>query len=87
MWKIVPDKFNSMRGVSSVLNICAFPSGNHPDKSPIRKDMICVRVWLANGDTRWFGTECAKIGSDLRMHMIVNPRDEVLRAWKDSDDF
>jgi hypothetical protein len=31
--------------------------------------------------SRWFGTSRAWIGSDLRMHVMVNPRDEVRAGW------
>lgn len=63
-----------------------FPPNQHPNGSAIRADMILVRATLETGTHRYWGTDKAFIGSDLRMHMSVNPRDEVLSKWEDSDE-
>jgi hypothetical protein len=64
----------------------ALPPNQH-DSSPIVNSMTCVVCYLANGDKRHFGIKDARIGPDLRMHMIINPRDEVLVNWEASDFF
>lgn len=62
----------------------AYPPGWAPKQSPILPSLWTVEVRTTAG-SRWYGTEKAWIGSDLRMHMLVNPRDEVLRGWEDPE--
>lgn len=88
MWKVIPNTLVCIVDREFVLlpvvRILAHPPGNHPAGAPIVSTMTAVECRLSNGQSRWFGTESAMIGPDLRMHIIVNPRDEVLAGWEDS---
>jgi len=64
-----------------VTQTIAHPPNTHPH-SPIKNDHTAVEA-VTNCGSRWFGTDRAWIGSDLRMHIMVNPRDEVRRKWQD----
>ena len=90
MWKVIPEYLMNRKVFwyyFPVVQIKTYPPNNHPKESPLVKDMTCVRCILTNGDSRWFGTTEAKIGPDLRMHMVINPKDEVLSKWEDSEFF
>jgi len=87
IWKIIPATLLSRKhGKRPVVKIEALPPSQHPN-SPIVKSMTCVVCTLDTGEKRYFGTDNAKIGPDLCMHMIVNPRNEVQATWKDSKFF
>jgi hypothetical protein len=85
-WKVVPQKLNHLNGMLSVQKVEALPPGQH-DFSPIVNDVTCVVCHLTTKKKRYYGTKEAKIGPDLRMHMIINPKDEVLAKWENSEFF
>lgn len=86
VWKKIPEVLGSRYGRQAVVSIEAKPPGTHPD-SPIVDAYTCVICTLADGHKRYFGTCDARIGSDPRMHIVINPRDEVLARWEESDNF
>jgi hypothetical protein len=86
IWKVIPDTLATLHGLFPVSRVEAIPPGQHLE-SPIKNELTCVICTLTNGDRRYYGTEAARIGSDLRMHLIVNPRNEVLMSWESSGDF
>ena len=63
-----------------VIRVVTHPPGTHP-KSPIVNELTAVEM-VTPIRSRWHGTVKAWIGSDLRMHMLINPKDEVLRNWE-----
>ena len=84
-WKIVPTTMidTTIGERICVSSVEALEPGQH-DNSPIRNELTCVVVTLRTGVVRYFGTSNAKIGPDLRMHMVINPRDYVRSKWEDS---
>jgi hypothetical protein len=59
-----------------------YPPGNHPDGCPLIQDCYAVLVALPDRCTRWRGFERAWIGADLRIHVVIDERDETARAWE-----
>jgi hypothetical protein len=79
--RIVPETVLVRGHYVPVVGIRVHPAGQHPSGCPLRAELLAVEVKTERG-SRWYGTSHAWIGSDLRMHMLVNPRDEILRAWE-----
>lgn len=48
---------------------------------PILASLYSVQATNKYGDTRYYGAQYAHIGPDLRVHLTINPRDEVMWAW------
>jgi hypothetical protein len=64
-----------------VLSYIAHPAGAHPEKCPIKSDMIALECKTEAG-SRWFGCERAYINSELRMVTVgFDSRDEVRSKW------
>lgn len=80
MERLVPETMICDGRMAAVERVIAHPPNRHPG-SPIRDDLTAVECVTGRG-SRWFGTERAWIGPDLRMHMLVNERDEVRRNWE-----
>jgi hypothetical protein len=85
--RVTPAEVLILAGVGGrlepVTRAVAHPPGSHA-ASPIVDDLTAVELVTAAG-SRWFGTSRAWIGSDLRMHVMVNPRDEVRAGWDAGD--
>jgi hypothetical protein len=64
-----------------VTTIKVHPPGTMPH---IREDLYVVEVFTVHG-SRLFGTPEAKIGPDLRVHVLVNEGDEVKAGWEVSE--
>jgi hypothetical protein len=85
IWKILPDEG---------LTVIIYPPGNHPPHTPIVDSMYAVSYGTNPFATnrhgkhmpRWLGCEDAFIGSDLQVHVTVNPGDEVRMTWKASEE-
>jgi hypothetical protein len=84
IWKKVPKQLNHRSDLFNVVTIKAYPPGDHYH-SPIRNELFCVACTLYNGAIRYFGTTAAKIGADLRMHMVVSSLSEIFSSWEDSN--
>jgi hypothetical protein len=78
--RLVPDVVVCDGEYVPVLRTVVHPAGRHI-VSPVRSDLVGVELVTERG-SRWFGTSRAWIGADLRMHMLVNPADEVRAAWE-----
>lgn len=78
--RLVPETLICDSEYVPVWSIKVHPAGQHA-ASPIKNDHVAVECMTPNG-SRWFGTDRAWIGSDLRVHIMVNPRDEVRRGWE-----
>ena len=83
VWKKVPAQLRCCDGLFNVATIKAYPPGTHYH-SPIKNNLFCVTCILSNGAIRHFGAANAKIGSDLRMHIVINS-DEERSRWEDSN--
>lgn len=79
--KLVPEVIICDGAYVPVRKVIAHPPTTDR-KAPIVAELTAVEVITDRG-SRWFGTTRAWIGADLRMHMLVNPRNEVLRGWED----
>lgn len=78
--RLTPDSV-IVRGMrQDVLRVVIHPAGTHPS-SPISQHLMAVELCTRHG-SRWYGTSRAWIGSDLRCHLMVDPRDEVLVGWE-----
>jgi hypothetical protein len=77
--RVTPAEITCRGHLEPVTQAVAHPPGSHPS-SPIGDDLSAVELVTARG-SRWFGTSRAWIGSGLRMHLMVNPRDEVRAGW------
>ena len=77
--RIVPKEILCLGSVRPVLSVLARVPGSHPG-SPIKDDLTAVEI-VTEAGSRWLGTERAWIGTDLEMHVLVNPADDVKRAW------
>lgn len=87
IWKVVPEKLHHHGfGILPIIKIEALPPYSH-DHSPIINSLTCVVCHMSNDIKRYFGTKEAVIGPDLRMHILINPNNEMLRTWEDSDFF
>ncbi len=65
-----------------VLSYIAHPANAHPEKCPIKPDMIALECKTEAG-SRWFGCERAYINSELRMVTVgFDSRDEVRSKWE-----
>lgn len=76
--RIVPDEVFVGTRLLPVARIVAHSPGQHPD-SPIRDDVYAVELVTAER-SRWFGASSAWIGSDLRMHVLVEEGSRA-SAW------
>lgn len=63
-----------------VKTVDIIPAGPHRG-IPIRDEYVAVKVTVDTGERRYFGFRRAWIGSDLKVHVYVNPRDEVRIGW------
>jgi hypothetical protein len=82
-WVMVPEEMMSKGEMQGVVLIETFPPGH--DKAPIKRNMTCLRVKLANGLYRHFGVFDARIGADLRMHVKVSEDLSYSHIWEPSD--
>ena len=75
-WRIVPE---------STLQTVLHPPGH--DIKPIGNEFYCLEYGYNHfsGGQRKQGVYDGFIGSDLRMHVLVNARDEVLATWESSE--
>ena len=78
--RLVPNEMLAGGRYQTVARAIAHPPNTHT--GPIRRNLVAVEVVTIDGSRRWFGTDRAWIGSDLRMHIMVNPRDEVRSSWE-----
>lgn len=66
---------------AQVVGSAAYQPGGHPDKCPIRPELVAVALHTASV-TRWYGCVRAYINSELRMVLVgCDPRDEVRMSW------
>ncbi len=79
--RTVPTAIFTVRGgMCPVASIVSLPPGTHPT-SPIRNELHAIHVTATNGGGRWFGVAEAWIGSDLRMHVRVDPASLPMSEW------
>lgn len=79
--RLTPEEILCNGRLLPVLRTVVHPAGWYRRGCPIHPDLIAVEMVTAGG-SRWCGTSQAWIGPDLRMHVLVNPRDEVRSAWE-----
>jgi hypothetical protein len=85
--KWTPKAVMTLRGVSPVVRVEAFPPNKHPAKSCIRADCTLVLLTAVNGESRQYGFEKAWIDSHLRMRVSgYNPGFEEVAHWEDAKD-
>jgi hypothetical protein len=84
-WRYAPSMVMTLRGWSEVERYEYIPASARRDDYPIRKEFGVLILHCANGETRHYGFEDARINSELRFTVRLSGfhfRDEVIRKWE-----